>query len=180
MLVSFPRTLRLAFFVTLCIGCSACGGEQSTSYGLDWLTGAESRFDARVEGTLDGTFAGQAHFRTNAEGQLVGLELVHGSDSTRGLSIEMEPREPVARTYEVVPSSLMNVERPGSPVGFVAYYEDGQRSFTAVRGSLVLESVETSVVTGTFTLEMDSRVGPNQPAQDDLTLTGSFTATPLD
>lgn len=160
------------------VGGSACRGEQGTPYGLNWLTGAESQFQARVEGTLDGTFAGEAYFRTNADGQLVGLELLHGLDSTRGVSIELEPRALSPRTYEVLPASLMHVDRPGAPVGITAYYEDGQRAFTAVRGSLVVETVEASVINGTFTLEMDSRVGPNQPAQDDLTLTGSFTATP--
>ena len=68
-----------------------CDGESGT-LSLEQLLGPKSAFKATVEGTLDGTFAGEAHYRTNADGYLVGIELVHGSDATRGLSIELEPQ----------------------------------------------------------------------------------------
>ena len=72
----------------------------------------------------------------------------------------------------------MHVDRPGASRGVVAYYEDGRRSFVAVRGSLTVEAATSSAIRGTFSLEMDSQNGPDQPAQNDLTLAGSFTATP--
>lgn len=154
---------------------SGCGPGRS-SYDMSWLMGASSTFEATTEGAVDGSLAGTATFRTNANGDLVGVDLVHIDDTTRGLSIELDPLPPAARTYEVVDPSLLDVARPGDEAGFTAFFESGVHSFHAARGTLQITDANATEAYGTFTIEMEG-----QPAQGSagggITVEGTFQAT---
>lgn len=180
----FPRgapreiwRLRCLLVVLLGIGFAGCGSEAPDAYSLDWFFGAESQFHARIEGSMVDSLRGEATFRTDAEDRLVGIELNKAGQSMRGLSIELEPRAPEARTYTAVEPGLMGVERTGVPGGFVAYLESAQGSYTAVRGTLEVTEASASSVRGRFDLWM--RGTENGTGQiSDLTVEGAFQAMP--
>lgn len=161
-------------------GCDARNG---ASYDISWLMGASSTFEASTEGAVEGTMAGTATFRTDEEGNLVGIDLVHIDDSTRGLSIELEPR-PIEmrtddeRTYEAVPQGLMGTERPDSRAGFTAFFEMGDHSFQASRGTLHIVQSGPSSVQGAFEIEMEGHAMESGGVVDgDVTVQGTFQAT---
>lgn len=160
-----------------------CGDGDGTAYDMDWLMGASSTFEATTEGAVEGSIAGTATFRMDENGNLVGIELVHIDDSTRGISIELEPR-PVEirtddrRTYEVVSLGLMGTERPDSQAGFTAFFEMGGHSFQASRGTLHVVQSSRSSVQGSFEVEMEGHAAGNGGVADgDVTVRGTFQAT---
>jgi hypothetical protein len=148
---------------------------------MDWLIGASSSFEVTTEGAVDGAMAGTATFRADEEGHLVGIELVHIDDSTRGLSIELEPRPIEKRTYEAVAPRLLGIERRDAAAGFTAYFESSEHSFQSSRGTLQLTHADASHVRGTFEIEMDGRSSGNGGiAEGDVTVQGTFEATRRD
>ncbi len=143
---------------------------------MSWLLGASSTFEATTEGATDGALAGTATFRTDEAGDLVGIELVHIDDTTRGISIELSPRPPAPRTYEVIDPSLLGVARGGEQAGFTAFFESGAHSFQAARGSLQITEATASEVFGTFTIEMEGQAAGGV-ANGSVTVQGTFEAT---
>ena len=143
---------------------------------MSWLIGASSTFEAMTEGVVESSLAGTATFRMDDEGNLVGIELVHIDDSTRGISIELEPRPPAARTYEVIDLSLMGVERADSQVGFIAFFESGAHSFQASSGTLQITQADASEAYGTFEIDMEGQTDQGI-IEGGVTVRGSFQAT---
>jgi len=148
---------------------------------MSWLIGASSTFEATTEGAVSEAIAGTATFRTDADGHLIGVELMHIDDSTRGLSIEMEPRPIEPRTYTVVDPGLMGVERPDAPAGFIAFFEGDAHSFRASRGTLQVTRADVARVRGLFEIEMEGKAsGHGGVASGDVTVQGTFQATRRD
>jgi hypothetical protein len=179
-------TQRSLFAVLLLLGAvvvGGCGDGDGTVYDMGWLMGASSTFEATTEGIVEGSMAGTAAFRMDENGNLVGIELMHIDDSTRGISIELEPR-PVelrsddGRTYEVVPLGLMGTERPDSQAGFMAFFEMEGHSFQASRGTLHVVQSSRSSVQGSFEVEMESHAAADGGVTPgDVTVHGTFQAT---
>lgn len=143
---------------------------------MSWLLGASSTFEATTEGAVDGSLAGTATLRTDENGHLVGIELVHIDDTTRGISIELDPRPPAARTYEVVDPRLLGIGRGDEEAGFTAFFESDAHSFQAVRGTLQITEATASEAFGTFTIEMDGQAAQGI-ADGSVTVQGTFEAT---
>lgn len=156
---------------------TGCGDDSGTAYDISWLLGAQSTFEATTEGVLDGALAGTAEFRTDGEGNLVGIELIHTDDSTRGISIELEPRPLEQRTYVAIVPRLMGVERPDTDAGFAAFFESGTHSFQTARGTLRVEQVGSAYVRGTFDMEMRGATEGGSLQGEDVTVHGTFYAT---
>lgn len=154
-----------------------CGDESGSSYDIGWLIGASSTFEATTEGVLDGSLAGTAEFRTDAGGNLVGIELIHTDDSSRGISIELEPHPLEQRTYAAIVPQLMGVERPDTQAGFAAFFESSTHSFQAARGTLRVEQVGDAYVRGTFDMEMRGTAEGGSFQEDDVMVRGTFYAT---
>lgn len=177
----FLRAVRplicVVVFASFAVLGSGCGPERST-YDVSWLLGASSTFEVTTEGLVNGSLAGTATFRTDEAGRLVGIELVHIDDSTRGISMELEPRPTAARTYEVIDPSLLAVERPGSTAGFTAFFESSAHSFVAARGTLQITQADASAVYGTFEIEMEGQ--GQATAESGVTVDGTFQATRRD
>jgi len=164
----------LVLFSTVVV--SGCGGGKSGAYDMSWLLGASSTFEATTEGFIDGSLAGTATFRTDEAGNLVGIELVHIDDTTRGISIEMDPRTPAPRTYEVIDPSLLGTARDGEQAGFTAFFESGAHSFQAARGTLQITEATASAAFGTFRIEMEGQAAGGV-ADGSVTVQGTFEAT---
>ncbi len=177
-------TSRLGLALLFVLGISVavgCGERNGASYDMGWLIGASSTFEATTEGAINETIAGTATFRTDSEGNLVGIELVHIDDSTRGLSIEMESRPIATRTYVAVDPGLMGVERSTGAAGFIAFSEIGNHSFRASRGTLQVTQADEARVRGTFEIEMEGGAsGSGGMADGDVTVQGTFQATRRD
>ncbi len=174
----FPvRQTALLLLLGLGVLVGGCGDGPGSAYDLGWLLGAQSTFEATAEGAVDGALAGTAEFRTDEEGNLVGIDLIHIDDSTRGLSIELEPRPLEERTYEVVTPGLLGVERADAPAGFVAFFESGTHSFQAVRGTLRVTQAGAASVRGTFDVRMSGAPEGGSFPGDDVIVRGSFRAT---
>lgn len=156
---------------------SGCGGESGSSYPIGGLLGARSTFEATAEGAVDGALEGSAEFRTDDEDQLIGIELVHAADTMRGISIVLEPYTLDERTYEVIDSGLLGVERPGGRAGFTAFFAHGEHSFQATRGTLRVTQADASLVYGTFDLRMSGRPEGGSLADGDVSVHGTFQAT---
>lgn len=159
------------------MGC----GEGGSDYDLSWLMGASSTFEATTEGAVTGSMAGTATFRQNDEGELVGIELVHIDDSSRGMSIELEPRPVETRTYTVLPPQLMGAERTEGEAGFTAFFQHAERHFQAARGTLRVTEASASAVRGTFVIDMEGqRTAQGGVVTGDVTVRGSFDAARID
>lgn len=163
----------------LLIGALAgCNGGGDATPDLDWLLGASSSFEITTEGMVEEAIAGTAAFQTDDEGQLVGIELIHVDDSTRGISIELEPHPVASRTYAVIAPELMGTDRPKARAGFTAFFEQAPHSFQATRGTLRVTQADASQVQGTFEMEMERQVSNTDGvATGDLRVEGSFQAT---
>jgi len=180
-LLGFPRSVFVLLLVLTLGGVAGCGTDDGASYDMSWLIGASSTFEATSEGAVSEAIAGTATFRTDADGNLIGIELMHIDDSTRGLSIEMEPRPIEPRTYTVVDPGLMGVERPDAPAGFIAFFEGDTHSFRASRGTLQVARADPARVRGSFEIEMEAQAsGRGGVAGGDVTVQGTFQATRRD
>lgn len=181
MLPLAPAFLQRLLGVFLLLGFvlvgGGCGDKAASSYDLGWLLGAQSTFEATTEGVLDASLAGTAVFRTDEEGHLIGIDLVHVDDSTRGLSIELEPHPLDERTYEVVAPNLLGVERADAPAGFLAFFESGTHSFQAVSGTLRVTQADAASVRGTFNVRMSGMPEGGSFPSADVIVDGSFQAT---
>lgn len=171
------RTMGRQWGLILLLSAGLLGCSADVEDSLNWLFEAESRFSAHIEGTTTDSLRGEATFRTDEEGRLVGIELNKTGQSMRGLSIELEPRISKVRTYTAVEPILMGVERSENHNGFVAYLESEQGSYTAAQGTLEVIEASASSIRGRFDLWMrGSEHDTGQPT--DVTVSGSFQATP--
>jgi hypothetical protein len=166
----------LALLLLLGAVVGGCGGGQDGSYDMGWLLGASSTFEATTEGAVDGSLVGTATLRMDKNGHLVGIELVHIDDTTRGISIELDPRPPAARTYSVIDPSLLGVGRGDDEAGFTAFFESTVHSFQAERGTLQITEASASEAYGTFTIEMEGQAAQGI-ANSSVTVEGTFEAT---
>lgn len=133
----------------------------------------QGQFTAEVEGGITDTIVGPAFYRME-EGDLIGIEL--GARDRPGLSMEMEPRPPDQRTYEVVEWSLLDAEREDTAPGVVAFLVVQDARFEATNGTLELTYVGEEEVGATFEFEMEgSFVGGSSP-EASVHVTGSFRA----
>jgi hypothetical protein len=170
-MLSSPRALPclcLALFGLMLIGCQSGTGARP-----DVETG---RFEAKLEGAFDRSVVGEARYR-RINGELTGLELV--IDSTRGISVELEPGPTRRKTYQVVEWELLSVDRPGGRPGTVAFLETPGGSFESVDGMLDISYKEGDAIGGTFDFEMNGTLEglPGEPY--GVSARGRWIATPL-
>lgn len=129
-------------------------------------------FEARVQGVLADTVRGEATYRTDAEGRLAHLEL-DASDSSEGLSFELEPLPRAPRDY-VVPH-----RRPGGQAPAVRAYLDVRgHSFRARAGTLHVERASARRLEGTFRLQMEAPVEAPYDEWQPIVVRGQFDAAP--
>jgi hypothetical protein len=133
------------------------------------------RFTAHVDGAVRDTLTGSVHYRTRND-SLVGLEL--GPQNGAGLSIELEPYRPALRTYEVVNWELLNLDRPGSPPGVVAFLTVDEAQFEAVDGTFELTYVNDERVGATFAFQMEGDFVEGPSETPSVAVTGSLNAPP--
>ncbi len=104
-----PRLAALlaavALAVAAAVGLGGCGDEGGSARL------AAGRYEATSEGALAGALAGEAVYRLDDAGRLVGLELGAAGAPT-GLSIELAPLPPAPRTYEIVAPALLAAAAP--------------------------------------------------------------------
>jgi hypothetical protein len=115
---------------------------------------AEGRFVARIDGTVRDTLAGTATLR-RSDGRLVGLEL--NVDSTRGVSVDLEPHPAQLRTYTAIEEELLRADRPGDTPGLVAYLVTSTGTYQTTAGRFTVSYVEgrADAVGGTFAWTME-------------------------
>lgn len=169
--LSLPvRSLVCTFFLAaLCLGC-----EQGTGTPPEDVT--TGTFTAVVSGSVVDTLTGDASARI--EGQmLVGLEM--DVDSLRGISVELEPRAPERRIYEVIDAELMGTEREsdaGEMPGMVVFLDARRGTFQSVAGSLSVTYQSPSEIGGTFDVEMEGTFDGVPGATPSLRVRGSVRA----
>jgi hypothetical protein len=110
------------------------------------------------------------------DGALVGLEL--GPKDGAGLSMELEPRPPALRTYEVIDAELFNTERPEHPPGILAFLTVDDARFEAADGTFELTYLNDEQVGATFSflMEGDFENGPSDAPS--VQVTGALNAPP--
>lgn len=150
----------------LVVGCMEKGTPPSVSTG---------RFVAHVNGTINDTLKGPVHYRTKGD-SLSGLEL--GPENGAGLSIELEPRPPALRTYEVVNWELLNLERPGAAPGAMGFLTVGGARFESIDGSFELTYLGSDQVGATFTFQMEGEFVQGPSESPAVAVTGTLNATP--
>ena len=150
----------------LLVGCGGKGTPPDVPAG---------RFTAHVVGSVSDTLTGQVHYRMD-DGALIGLEL--GAREGPGLSIELEPRPPALRTYEVIEAELFNTDRPESAPGILAFLTVDAAQFEATDGSLELTYLNDEQVGATFffLMEGDFENGPSDAPS--VKVTGALNAPP--
>ena len=126
---------------------AGCGGGQGAEPDVP-----AGQCTAYVEGAVSDTLRGEARARRR-EGALVGLEL--GEKEAAGLSIELEPRSPALRSYDVIDPELFDVERSDAPPAVVAFLRLDKADFEATEGTLELTYVGDEQVGATFRFQMD-------------------------
>ncbi len=150
----------------LLVGCTEKGTPPNVPAG---------QFAARVNGAVNDTLEGSVHYRTNND-SLTGLEL--GPENGAGLSIELEPRPPALRTYEVVNWELLGLERPGAPPGVVGFLTVNRAQFESTDGSFTLTYVGDEQVGATFTFQMKGEFGQGPSDVPAVEVTGTLNALP--
>jgi len=154
---------------SLLVGC-----EQGTGTPPEDV--ATGTFTAILSGSVTDTLTGDASGRI--EGQmLVGLEL--DADSTRGLSVEFEPRDPGRRVYEVIDAELMGTDREndaGELPGMVVFLDMRRGTFQSVAGSLSVTYRSPSEIGGTFDVEMEGTFDDVPASTPSLRVRGSVRA----
>lgn len=155
----------------LSLALMGCGSGTGTAPDVE-----VGRFDAELDGAFDRSVVGEARYRIT-DGKLTGLELV--IDSTRGMSVELEPGPLRRKTYQVVEWELLSVDRPGGRPGTVAFLETPGGSFESVDGMLDITYKEGDAIGGTFDFEMNGTLEglPGEPY--GLSARGRWIATPL-
>ncbi len=152
--------------LVLLAGCGSGSGDVP-----DVETG---RFTAQVQGATNTSMAGRAVVRREG-GHVSGIELA--VDSTRGLSIDIDPHRRPQGTYEVVDWELLGVDRGEAPPGATAFLELPGARFQAVAGTLAVSYASDSEVSGSFVFRMEGRytrgVADDEPF---VSVTGSFRA----
>lgn len=148
---------------------AGCGGRGTPP---DVPTG---RFVAHIDGTISDTLEGAAHYRT-ANASIVGLEL--GAPDAGGLSMELEPRLPALRTYEVVDWELFNLERAGDGPGIVAFLHVDGAQFSATSGTLEVTYVEDDQIGATFSMEMEGTFDDGPETSPSVRVEGTVNAPP--
>lgn len=133
----------------------------------------EGRFTAYVTGAVSDTLSGTAHNRRSDEA-LTGLEF--GARDGPGLSIELEPRPPELRTYEVLEPELFRMERPDSPPGVLAFLSLDHAQFTATDGTLELTYVSEEQIGATFSFQMVGRFDDGGETDVSVEVTGAVNA----
>lgn len=133
----------------------------------------EGRFTAYVTGAVSDTLSGTAYYR-RSDGVLTGLEF--GARDRPGLSIELEPRPPELRTYEVLEPELFQVERPGSRPGALAFLSLDHAQFAATEGTLELTYVSEERIGATFSFQMTGRFDDGGGNDVSVEVTGAVNA----
>lgn len=148
------------------VGCTEKGTPPSVSPG---------QFAAHVNGAITDTLTGPVHYRAKDD-SLFRLEL--GRENGPGLSIELEPRPPALRTYEVVDWKMFNLERPGAAPGTMGFLTvDGAR-FESTDGSFELTYVGGEQVGATFTFQMKGEFVEGPSDVPGVEVTGTLNALP--
>jgi hypothetical protein len=135
------------------------------------------RYEARSEGAIETALEGEAVYRTDEDGRLVGLEL-GAIDAASGLSIEFEARPLAPRTYEVVTPDLLGSAPADAPPGATAYFAHDDLALTATSGIVQVTGVEGGVVTASFDLLLDGAL-PEVHAELSAHVTGQLRAVPM-
>lgn len=148
---------------------AGCGGRGTPP---DVPTG---RFVVHIDGSISDTLEGSAHYR-KADASVVGLEL--GAPNARGLSMELEPRLPALRTYEVVDWELFNLERAGDGPGVMAFLRVDGAQFRATSGTLEVTYVEDERIGATFSMEMEGNFNDGPETSPSVHVVGTVNAPP--
>jgi hypothetical protein len=148
---------------------AGCGRQDGVPPGVE-----AGRFTAQVQGSVSDSLRGEAVYRME-DGRLTGVEL--SVDSTRGISVDVEPRRQARGVYEIVDWELMGVDRGDEPSGAVAFLELPRGQFHAVAGTLTVSYATSSEVSGSFVFRMEGSLDGVPGDAPSVSTTGSFRAT---
>jgi hypothetical protein len=158
-------------FVLILLGMG-CHGGCSVPATFKVRPVGTGHFQVVLHGAVEDTLVGNARFRLNAQGELVGLDLIDASDATRGLSLEIGRHG--ADTLEAVRRLASGpVEHPW----VIAYLAWPPYTFLSETGQLVFEAVDADQVEGTFRLHMGA-VDRTTGEYLELEANGTFVAVP--
>jgi len=159
----FPVLLGALLFA----GCGGRGTEPDVS---------EGRFTAYVGGGVTDTLRGAAHAR-HRDSMLVGLEL--GDEGGPGLSIELDPRPPALRTYDVVDAEVFQMEGDDTSPEGLALLQLDEANFEAVSGTIELTYVSEEQVGATFAFQMNGAFKERGSDDVSVEVTGEVNAPSL-
>ena len=146
------------------IGCEGQGTPPDVPAG---------RYEAHVDGSISDTLSGPVHYRIQDD-KLTGLEL--GTKEGPGLSIELEPYPPDLRVYEVIEAELLDMERPSSPPGVIAFLDLENATFETTDGMLELTYVSEEEVGASFQFEMEGDFEQGSAMEASVEVTGILNA----
>jgi hypothetical protein len=162
-----------AFVFVAIVALAGCRGEDQPRYQepTEHQAPADSRFEATVSGDFSYTLQGRASYRTSQQGHLLAIELDEAGDGQSGISFSMDPTPIGAQTFVIMDQGATE----GMP-RFQAFYNDEDREYTGLDGTLAIEPAMGNRLAGTFEVVMRGFIDDGAEDTVEFTISGSFQA----